>query len=522
MEIEVALMVNLYYYEDMYFKREFSLRSVFEYVKEVGVKAVFNKIKSRLSEKERNEKFYSIGIGQIAGTFNNKLQDQEVVFVAPVFPKACERLVVPEALILPISAEEFKKVKKEKRVLLFDFINEGNYPENNKHLCKELLGWHQESGIVLDNALIKAYLEKMKNLLLSLPLKLAKNLKLGTLSFGGNLKGWGRSYYKNKKQGINGALFGFGNYAKTQILPNIAGGIKITKIHDIDPTIIGTRHKEGCDLSTDPRCLDEEIKVGFVAGYHHTHANLARQIIEAGAVAVVEKPVVTTFEQLEELLEVEKKFPGRLFSCYHMRYNPLFKQASEDLIIWKNDAVHMSAQVYEVPLPKFHWYRWPNSQSHVVSNGCHWLDLFLLMNDYSTPKRVDLRLINETESISLVELENGASLCLHLTHEGSPRIGVQDYVSLRANGRTVTVINGSEYRYEDEICLRRRQKINRMDAYKNMYKTISKSIGKGGKGDGYRILETTNKLVLELNEIYFNQLNERKQERLEQNKEEAE
>jgi hypothetical protein len=195
-----------------------------------------------------------------------------------------------------------------------------------------------------------------------------------------------------------------------------------------------------------------------------------------------------------------------------MRYNPLFKQALEDLIIWKNDAVHMSACVYEVPLPRFHWYRWPNSQSHVVSNGCHWLDLFLLMNDYSAPKRVDLRLINEAESVSLVELENGASLCLHLTHEGSPRIGVQDYVSLRANGRTVTVINGSEYRFEDEICLRRRRKINRMDAYKNMYKSISKTIGEGGSGDGYRVLEATNRLVLELNKIYFNRLQERGQE----------
>ncbi len=499
-----TVMVNLYDYQDMYFVRKFRARAMLEYVKELGIRAVANKIISRLSESARNEKFYSVGLGRIIEGDSSEQLDKAVVFVAPVFPRACERLVIPETLTLPVDIEEFEKVEKKQRLLLFDLTDKAK--DQEEILYEKLLGWHPEAGIDIDSDEISSYLTKTKDLLLGLTSRKARALRLGTQ---GKISTRSGSGYFPEKEGKNAALFGLGNYAKTQIMPNLHEDIKIVEIHELDPTQIGAKPKYECFITTDPNWLREsKAEIGFVAGYHHGHAKLAKEIIEAGGVAAVEKPVVTTFEQLEELLEVERQYPGRLFSCYHMRYNPLFKQGVKDLTLWKNDAVHMSAQVYEVPLPEHHWYRWPNSQSHVVSNGCHWLDLFLFINDYSAPKRVDLQLINHKDSLSLVELENGASLCLHLTHEGSPRIGVQDYVSLRANGRTVTVINGSKYRFEDEVCLRRRKKINRMDAYKNMYETISESIINGGKGDGYKILETTNRLVLELNEIYFNKLNE--------------
>ncbi|MFA6750376.1 MAG: hypothetical protein WCS82_10970 [Candidatus Riflebacteria bacterium] len=200
-----------------------------------------------------------------------------------------------------------------------------------------------------------------------------------------------------------------------------------------------------------------------------------------------------------------------------MRYNPLFKQAIRDLNgpqsfgspnstqsphTSKRNPVHVTADVFEVPLPELHWYRWPNSQSHVVSNGCHWIDLFLFANDYSRPVKATLELMRNGDSVSFAELANGACLCLHLTHLGSPRIGVQDHVVMRSGKATATVTNGSEYRFEDDICLRRRASYNRMGAYKEMYEKISAAVVAGLPGDSADMIRHTNELVLQLNEIY--------------------
>ena len=144
----------------------------------------------------------------------------------------------------------------------------------------------------------------------------------------------------------------------------------------------------------------------------------------------------------------------------------------------------------------------------IFSNGCHWIDHFLFMNDYSRPVKIGLERLSNSDSVSTVELENGACLCLHLTHHGSPRIGVQDKITMRCEKRTVTVVNGSSYEFEDEVCMRRKYKKNRMNAYQNMYKSISDAIVKEQQGDSREMLEYTNNVILTLDKLYLEQSQE--------------
>ena len=502
--VTVYSWANIAEVDELYFKRSFNLKNLWEYLKEIGIISVFRKICSRLNEKNRNEKFFSIGIGRIVESAFSKLQKNiPVVFVAPVFPKSCERIALPHYFVLPCSEQLIKLHFNDKNILFY--AKEKVIQE--LPLEKILDGFDPNSGIKPDMNVIENYLHKVINFWETT--KLLPDTKL-TVTYNNDIK---TTFIPNKikENKFTAALFGLGNYAKSQLLPNLNKNIQVKEIHEIDPTQLGIPSKYNCIIKTSPEFETiDQCDILFAASYHHTHAELAYKAIKSGMTAVIEKPIVTTFKQLKSLLEIDEKFPGKLFSCYHMRYNELYFQAKKDLQTEKDQPIHIMADVFEVPLPKKHWYRWPNSHSHIVSNGCHWIDHFLFMNNYSKPVKIDLKRLSNADSISTVELENGACLCLHLTHHGSPRIGVQDKITMRCEKRTVTVINGSTYEFEDEICMQRKFKKNRMNAYSNMYKKITEAIINGKHGDSREMIEYTNNVILTLDKYYLEQAQEPK------------
>ena len=70
-----------------------------------------------------------------------------------------------------------------------------------------------------------------------------------------------------------------------------------------------------------------------------------------------------------------------------------------------------------------------------------------------------------------------------MTYRGSERVGPQDYVELRGNGRTVRIVNETEYWAEAKHLVLRKKKINRMHSYERMYREISRQIVLNGAGD---------------------------------------
>jgi len=185
-----------------------------------------------------------------------------------------------------------------------------------------------------------------------------------------------------------------------------------------------------------------------------------------------------------------------------MRYSLLWRLAFQDLGIVRGEPVNYHCNVFEVPLPALHWYRWPNSRSRVVSNGCHWIDHFLFMNNYADVERYDLWKAKNGEVHISIELVNGAVFGLHLTEFGSLRIGVQDHIELRANNTTVIVDNASRYRSENNQKVLRNHSINKMSVYKIMYQNICNRILNGDGGDDIESTKKTCDIMLRLEDVY--------------------
>jgi len=299
----------------------------------------------------------------------------------------------------------------------------------------------------------------------------------------------------------NAVLFGYGNYAKTVMLPGVRRHLSVDGIHEVDPTQMPLRRSNTVrwDTSPTPRA-DESADAFLIAGYHHTHAPLAVDALRRGAAAVIEKPVATTRGQLRELLAALEETGGRVFSCFQRRYMQFNDLARGHLRTAPGDPINYHCIAYEVPNPELHWYRWPNSGSRLVSNGCHWLDHFLYLNAWSPVQSRQVASSPDGTLNCSVTLSNGACFTMVLTDAGSKRTGMQDHVELRANGVTVRIQNTARYHAEDGARTLGRARTTRLDSYRRMYESIAESIVRDEPGDSRLAVQASTQLVLNLEE----------------------
>lgn len=495
MRIRVRAWCPLEALQDVFPVQPRSVRRLWNYYREVGLIELSRKIKSRLRERLRNQCFMCIGVGEVleADDASGHAPGAEVAFVAPAHPECVERICLPASLVTPIPAGLLQKLSRPESVCLYrgaagaDFVN-----------WDAVAGWSRFSGADVGKVaarLVPWVLETLHKL----DSDTARVLPLARSTPVAERKG-----DPPPKRGERTAvLFGLGNYAKTCILPNIDRRIHVQCIHEVEPRQIGPYRAGGPTYdSSETFRPDERYDVCFIAGYHHTHADLAAEALRRGSWVVVEKPLATTRGELDRLLGALREHPGRLFAGFHMRYNPLWSLARRDLQLKGGEPVNYHCIVFETPLRRKHWYNWPNSRSRIVSNGCHWLDHFLFMNGYAVPQRHDLWAARNGDLHVSVELANGAAMSMSLTDQGSRRIGLQDHVQLRANGITVRVDNAGRYLAEDHRRIVRRKRINKMLMWRRMYQSISASILAGRPGDSIESVQRGTELMLALDEMH--------------------
>lgn len=476
---------------DMFVEQPRDIRRVWNYLFKYGPRMVIRKIIVRYGERFRDNKVLALGVGMVIES-DSGLTGKKVLFIAPSHPPCVERVVLPQELILPIDDNLFNKaVRKDGIIYAENEISDKRYDQ--------LAGWCEYSGWKLPSV-AKELLEDAKQIWQGFDLSRAKILPLSPSS--PVMERTQRNIPGSSKP--SGIIFGFGNHSKTIIVPNVSWGINIAAVHEIDPTELGrvSSYKWEVDSSPDPR-TDRKYDVYFISGYHNSHASQAAHALNSGAWAVVEKPLVTTWQELGILMGALNRDPHKFFAGFHMRYNKLWNYAKEDINPELGQPINYHAMVYEVPIPRRHWYNWPNAHSRIVSNGCHWVDHFLYLNNFNLPQRYDVWKAKNGDIHFSMELQNGAVFGLHLTDQGSKRVGVQDHIELRANGITVRVDNGSRYVSENRHKIIRKEKVNLLNSYKNMYRSICRKIIQGEKGDDVKTVKISSETMLKLEDAYM-------------------
>jgi hypothetical protein len=120
----------------------------------------------------------------------------------------------------------------------------------------------------------------------------------------------------------------------------------------------------------------------------------------------------------------------------------------------------------------------------------------MFVNDYCEVDFYKKSSLRGSDVAIQVCLKNGACFSMSLTDSGSQRLGVRDYIELRACGKTFTMIDGSNYMAEDRSRVFRRSRVNPLNAYACMYRQISQGIASGYGGDTVKSLRSSELTIL--------------------------
>lgn len=299
---------------------------------------------------------------------------------------------------------------------------------------------------------------------------------------------------------IGAVLFGFGNYARTITLPFLKPYVHLHKIHEIDSSLL----IEAGDLpkSTNPNADGDDGKypVWLIAGFHHTHAGLAIDALNKGVIPVIEKPIATNMQDFIAFENKAKETEKPFYQCFQKRYQIFNKFIFEDFKIKKGSPIHFKATVFEIPLHKKHWYNWPVSGSRIISNGCHWVDHFLYLNDYCDWLNFQVEILSHEELLLIIKLENGAIGIITLSDVGSNRIGMREYVEFSTSRFRATITDSMHYQSESNEKIIRKYSCDKLAYLRKMYKEIGIQIASKGKGDELKSLKSTKLSLLLENE----------------------
>ncbi|MCL4404059.1 Gfo/Idh/MocA family oxidoreductase [Patescibacteria group bacterium] len=492
--LEVLAWKDLEKLEHVYHTRPKSLRLLINYFPVVGPGGMITKTWSRLREDRRNDKYLGCGFGKIieAPEQARFKTGETVVFVAPWHPALAERIVLPGELVFPAANVPLPELPSGAALYL-----PASAEDPADRFWHAIRAWSIYSGVKLATETLLQLETGLKENLKATDWSKAERIITENPAPVSETKGEIPKPSTGKKTGI---LYGFGNYAKINIIPYMSPFVDIKTVHEIDPTQISISRKvERWDTSPLPK-PDEKADVYFVASYNHTHVPITLHALEKGAYVVVEKPVAGDYEELAALEQALKKVGRKLFIGFHKRYGLFNDYALEDLAVKPGDQISYHSVVYELVQPELFWYNWPVSRSTFFANGCHQIDHFLHLNGFSKPKDFDIKLLQDHAVEVWIELENGATFTTTFSEKGTSRVGPRDFVELKVPGRNVRIMDAIRYQSEDEHRILRKKRIFKTQSYHDMYRKIGARIAKNEPGDTIESVMISTKLMLDLEE----------------------
>ena len=135
---------------------------------------------------------------------------------------------------------------------------------------------------------------------------------------------------------LNVGVVGLGRIGRNHLseLASLPEMFKIVAGADNAPDRLDELCPKELDGAAKYASLDEMLKhpgldMVTIATRHPDHVPMAIKILEAGKIAVVEKPTATSVAEFDRMLSVAEKHPHRLFLRHNRRFEPAFVKVKE-------------------------------------------------------------------------------------------------------------------------------------------------------------------------------------------------
>jgi predicted dehydrogenase/threonine dehydrogenase-like Zn-dependent dehydrogenase len=185
---------------------------------------------------------------------------------------------------------------------------------------------------------------------------------------------------KKSDSGAKGAAFiGFGNYAKSVLLPayRAAGGDALrTVVASTGISAHASAEKFGfhrAATDADEVFADPDVGIIFIATRHNSHADLAVRALQAGKHVFVEKPLALTEEELERVITAARGSAGVLTVGFNRRFAPMTLEARRALS-GRPGPLNMIYRVNAGPVPRENWVHQAEGGGRLVGEVCHFID----------------------------------------------------------------------------------------------------------------------------------------------------
>lgn len=224
-----------------------------------------------------------------------------------------------------------------------------------------------------------------------------------------------------------------------------------------------------------------EAPILVIATYHSTHLDIAETAltINPRTRIMLEKPPVTTFEQLRRL-EKLRRDGAYIEIGFNRRHVPMSIRARE-LLKSQTGPVVMTCIIKELVIPPSHWYHWPDQGTRITGNVCHWLDL----GQYFIPGEPECMLVlgpvdpDQDDGVSIiVRYRDGSRLHIIATDRGSSLRGVQEFIELRRAELTITIDDFLRMRVDSGASQSVRRQLVRDKGHKRMYARFMQNVEK--------------------------------------------
>jgi predicted dehydrogenase len=175
-------------------------------------------------------------------------------------------------------------------------------------------------------------------------------------------------------------VIGAGNFAMRILLPALrSAGFRLHTVAtsgSVSGAVAG--EKFGFErVTTDARNVleDPAIDCVVVLTRHDSHAELARQALEAGKHVFVEKPLALTEVELDRLAAAAAAGPGTLMVGFNRRFAPLTARCKE-LLQGRAGPLALVATMNAGAIPRDHWIQDPVAGGgRIIGEACHLIDL---------------------------------------------------------------------------------------------------------------------------------------------------
>lgn len=248
---------------------------------------------------------------------------------------------------------------------------------------------------------------------------------------------------------IRVGMIGAGGFAKVKLMPIISklADVKLNAIADADVTaaLNSAQLYKAAKICTDyteffkEDCVDAIV----IASPHKYHCAQTIEALSQGKAVFIEKPMVTSWQQLEQMRAFLKQHPESMLSVDYNRSFAPFIQKIKNVLQARKQPLIMHYRMNAGFIDKQHWVQTEVGAGRIIGEACHIIDLFCYITD-SRPLSVSVESMYSsdenvfpTDNFSMqMSFEDGSVCSLLYTSVGNTKLS-KERMELFFDGKSI-------------------------------------------------------------------------------------